>query len=146
MLLVSRFRLELLLVSVLEAELVSIERFRIEALSLPLWAVAEAPLPVLSVVSVAPISPVSLRAQPANPINVAAINANFFIISNSLFCARMNGPKLVCSGALHLHASKLMQLQDFSREGRRGCAFDASPVREFSVLQGGLVGVYPTGR
>jgi len=61
------------------AELVSMEVL-VLALSVPLWLVAEAPVAVVSVVvSVAPISPVSLRAQPAKQIKVAAINANFFM-------------------------------------------------------------------
>ena len=59
------------------------------ALSVPDWRLAEAPVPVVSVldVSLAVASPVSLRAQPAKQIKVAAINANFFIIQ-LLVCAR----------------------------------------------------------
>jgi hypothetical protein len=51
-------------------------------LSDPLWLVAAEPVPVL-VVSVAPMSPVSFLAQPANNPRHAIINANFFIIQNS---------------------------------------------------------------
>lgn len=78
---VSRFRDELPL-----AETASVEGLLIVALSVPLWPLAEAPVPVVSVVvvSVAPMSPESFRAQPAKQIKVAAINANFFIF-NSLF-------------------------------------------------------------
>lgn len=82
-LLVSALRVELLV------ELVSIELL---ALSVPLWVDAEAPVPVVSVavVSVAPMSPVSLRAHPAKQIKVAAINANFFIFQ--LLVALAIGP------------------------------------------------------
>ena len=81
---VSELRVELPL-----AEFVSEEGRLIVALSVPDCRVAEAPVPVVSValVSVAVTSPVSLRAQPAKQIKVAAINANFFIIQ-LLVCAR----------------------------------------------------------
>ena len=82
-LLVSELNVELPL-----AELVSIEEGLL-ALSVPIWPLAEAPVPVVSVVSVAPMSPVSLRAQPAKQINVAAINANFFIIQLLVLRSRM---------------------------------------------------------
>ena len=51
------------------------------------WLDAGAPTAVVSVVvvSVAPISSVSFRAQPANAIRAAAIIANFFIVLISLF-------------------------------------------------------------
>jgi hypothetical protein len=71
-----------LFVSWLNVELFELVSIVVEvlALSLPLWLVAEAPVADVSVpVSVAPISPVSLRAQPAKQIKVAAINANFFM-------------------------------------------------------------------
>jgi hypothetical protein len=73
---VSWLKVELL--ELLVIEFVFVET---ELLELPLWLVAEAPAPVVSGldVSFAPISPVSLRAQPAKQIKVAAINANFFI-------------------------------------------------------------------
>ena len=53
----------------------------IEALSVPLCELAGVPVPVVSVavVSVAPISPVSLWVHPAKQMKVAANNANFFI-------------------------------------------------------------------
>jgi hypothetical protein len=77
-LLVSEFNVELPVAEFVSAE----DGLLMEALSVPLWPLAEAPVPVVSVVvvSVAPKSPVSLRAQPAKQIKVAAINANVFIV------------------------------------------------------------------
>ena len=85
-LLVSRFREELPLAELVSKDELVLVSMDMDSLSVPLWPVAEAPVPVVSVtvVSVAPISSVSLRAQPAKQIKLAAINANFFIF-NSLF-------------------------------------------------------------
>jgi hypothetical protein len=72
------------------------------------WLLPDAPTAALSlsVVSVAPISPVSFRAQPAKQINIAAINANFFIVSVLLVSAQPNrpaGPAWFCRVRFALH-------------------------------------------
>ena len=99
-------------------EFVSEEGRLIVALSVPDCRVAEAPVPVVSValVSVAVVSPVSLRAQPAKQIKVAAINANFFIIQLLVYAREPCRSLFGCGVRIHLHANKVTCSCQYSME------------------------------
>jgi hypothetical protein len=130
-----------------------LDRFVSMLIELPLWLDAGVPSAVLFVVvSVAVISPVSFRAQPAKQISVAANNANFLIVKLLVrLCSEMAAGGDLRPRPLNLHKQILPQSPVFHNGEQVGLAASSalSSGSSESVLigsSGAALGISPTAQ